>query len=62
MDDYKRKIFLKNEVKKIILRSIKRNKNATYTQRNLASFYTSNLVRFTNQNVQVNRCYVSGRA
>jgi hypothetical protein len=62
MDEYKRRIFLKNEVKKTMLRSIKRNKNATYSQRNLAAFYSSNLIRFSNQNMQINRCYVSGRS
>ena len=62
MDNYKRKIFLKNESKKILLKSIKKNKNVTYTKRHLSSFYISNLVRFSGQNYNVNRCVVSGRA
>lgn len=62
MDHYKRKVFLKNEVKKILLKSIKKNKNVNYTKRHLASFYMSNLTRFTGKNLNVNRCVVSGRS
>ena len=62
MDNYKRKVFLKSESKKILLKSIKKNKNVTYTKRHLSSFYISNLVRFSGQNYSVNRCVVSGRS
>jgi hypothetical protein len=62
MDNYKRKIFLKNESKKVLLKSIIKNQNVTYTKRHLAAFYMSNLVRFSGQNFNVNRCVVSGRS
>ena len=62
MDNYKRKVFLKNEIKKTLLKSIKKNKNITFTKRHLASFYISNLNRFAGKNLNVNRCVISGRA
>ena len=61
MDNYKRKVFLKNEIKRTILKSIKLNKKATYSSRYLASYYLSSSPRVSSRTNLVQRCNVSGR-
>jgi ribosomal protein S14 len=62
VDLYKRKLFIRNEIKKQLLKSIKKNKYATYLQRSRASFYLSNLPLTANLSVINNRCFVTGRS
>lgn len=62
VDNFKRKLFLKNEIKKQLLKSIKKNKYLSYLQRTKASFYISNLPRTATLTYATNRCYVSGRS
>ena len=62
IDNYKRQVFLKNEVKKTILRSVVLNKNTTYTRRYLAKYYMTNLPRFSNKTITNTRCVYSGRS
>jgi len=61
MDNYKRKIFLKNEIKRTVLKSIKLNKKSKYSTRYLASYYLSSLPRLSSRVNLVQRCNVSGR-
>ena len=62
IDLYKRKLFIRNEIKKQLLKSIKKNKYATYLQRNRAAFYLSNLPTTANLSVTNNRCFITGRS
>ncbi len=62
VDSYKRKIFLKNEIKKQALKSIKKNHYLPYIYRNKAAFYLSNLPKIATISYLNNRCYVSGRS
>ena len=62
VDIYKRKIFLKNEIKKSLLKSIKKNKYLSYMQRNKAAFYLANLPKISTISYVNNRCYLSGRS
>lgn len=62
IDNYKRKLYLKNEIKKKILKSIKKNKYMTYIQRYKASFYLSNLPKTATLTYVNNRCYITGRS
>lgn len=61
MDNYKRHFFLKNEFKKKILKSFIKNNSISQEKRYRASFYLSNLPRFSSKTVMRNRCVVSGR-
>lgn len=61
IDNYKRTMFLKGELKKIILKSIKKSKNISYMRRYQASYYLVNLPRISSNVALVNRCVVSGR-
>lgn len=61
MDNYKRKIFIKQEIKKILLVSYKSSKKATYLNRYKASFYLSMLPRSSAKTRITNRCVFSGR-
>jgi hypothetical protein len=61
MDNFKREFFLKNEIKKILLKSIKKNTKTTFGRRYLASYYLSTLPRISVGTLTNNRCVVSGR-
>ena len=61
VDNYKRGVFLRNEIKKKILKSIKLNKNTPYIRRYKAAYHLSNLPRVSNRAVLVTRCVVSSR-
>lgn len=62
IDNYKRKLFLKNEIKKKLLKAIKKNKYMTYAQRYKASFYLSNFPKIATITYSNNRCFISGRS
>ena len=62
MDHFKRKIFLKNELKKHLLRAVRFNRYMSYIQRNKAAFHLSNLPKISSKTVINNRCFVSGRS
>lgn len=62
VDNFKRKVFLKNEIKKSFLKSIKKNKYMSYLQRSKASFYLSSLPKTSTITYRNNRCYVTGRS
>ena len=61
LDNYKRKLFLKNELKKILLNSIIKNKNISLFNRYLALFNKSKITRNSSLNQQKNRCFLTGR-
>ena len=62
VDTYKRKIFLKNEIKKQLLKALKKNRYLSYMHRYKASYYLSNLPKIATVSYLNNRCYVSGRS
>lgn len=61
MDRLKRKVFLKNEIKRVILKSIKNSKNISYSRRYQAYYQLILLPRISSKSMVVNRCVVSGR-
>lgn len=61
LDNYKRKLFLKNELKKIILNSLIKNSNLPITHRYFALYNKSKLLRNSSINQQKNRCTKTGR-
>lgn len=61
MDSYKRKIFLKSECKKFLLKSIKVSKNLSYDHRYKATYYMSKIPRISSKTQIRNRCVISGR-
>ena len=61
MDKYKRKIFIKKELKRSILKSIKTNKNCSLSRRYLATYLLSKQPRFASRNFYNNRCTITGR-
>lgn len=62
VEKYKRKCFIKKELKRQILRSIKLNKSISLSKRYLASYYLTKLPRFAALGFSNNRCQVSGRS
>ena len=61
MEKYKRKCFIKKELKRIILKSIKINKNLPLSRRYLAAYYLVKLPRFSSLGFKNNRCQLTGR-
>lgn len=61
LDNCKRKLFLKNEMKKFILKSIIKNSNCFLMHRYLALYGKSKLIRNSSINQQKNKCVISGR-
>ena len=55
-------MFVKNEIKKQLLKSIKKNKYMTYMQRARASFYLSNLPKIATITYVNSRCASGGRS
>ena len=47
VDKYKRRMFLKKELKRVVLKSIKLNKNTTLSRRYLAAYLLSKQPRFS---------------
>ena len=61
VDIYRRKLFLKNELKKIILKSLIKNKNLPTFYRYFAFYNKSKLYRFSSLIQQKNKCVETGR-
>jgi ribosomal protein S14 len=62
MDSYKRSLYLKKEIKRSILKSVKLNRNTFYYRRYLAAFLLSKLPRFSSVSYKRNRCLLSARS
>jgi ribosomal protein S14 len=62
VDSYKRKIFLKNEIKKKLLKALIKSRYMTYIQRSKASFHITHLPKISSRTFTNNRCFVSGRS
>jgi hypothetical protein len=60
-DILRRKIFLKFELKRKILNSIEKNILITNSQRYLALYFKSDILRKSSVVQQVNRCFITGR-
>lgn len=61
LDNYKRKLFLKNELKKILLKSIINNSQLPISYRYFALFNKSKLIRLSSITQQKNKCAKTGR-
>lgn len=61
MDNFRRKIFIKYELKKRILKSIIKNDNLPFTLRYYAYYSQSKLTRFAVSSKHNNRCVRTGR-
>jgi ribosomal protein S14 len=61
MDKLKRHFFIKNELKRNILKSIKNSKSYSYTKRYQSSYHLTTLPKISSRTKSVNRCAVSGR-
>ncbi len=61
LDNFKRKLFIKTELKRKIFKSIIHNKNLPNVYRYIASWQKSKLIRFGSSTQIQNRCVVSGR-
>lgn len=61
LDKFKRKLFLKCEIKRVILKSIIKNSYLPLTYRYLASYNKSKLLRLSSITQQKNKCVRTGR-
>jgi len=61
IDNYRRKLFLKYEIKRILMNSIKQNQYIPRTYRYLALYSQSKLIRASSFTQQQNRCVQTGR-
>lgn len=61
VDIYRRKLFLKNELKRSILKSLIKNTNIPAIYRYLALYNKSKLYRFSSLTQQKNKCVETGR-
>jgi small subunit ribosomal protein S14 len=61
LDNFKRKLFLKNELKRLLLKSILKNNYIPLSHRYFALYNKSKLVRFSSLNQQKNKCVETGR-
>lgn len=61
LDNYRRKLFLKNEIKKKILLGLIKNQNLPIIYRHLALWNKSKLMRSSSFTQQQNRCTKTGR-
>jgi len=61
LDNLKRIFFLKNEIKRIFLKSNLRNRKVNYSRRYLSYYYLINLPRFSSRTLVRNRCIMTGR-
>ena len=60
-DSFKRKLFLKNELKLVLLKSFISNKNLTLSQRYYALYLKSKIIRLSSKTQIQNRCVKTGR-
>lgn len=61
-DARKRKLILKHEVKRLIIKSLKINKFSLIANRAISSFYLSKLNKLNSKSFVKSRCIISGRA
>lgn len=61
MDNLKRKLHLKTELKRQLLKNITKNTKIPNTYRYLALWNYSKISRFSSKTTQQNRCAVTGR-
>lgn len=61
VDIYRRKLFLKTELKKVILKSLIKNNNLPLIYRYFALYNKSKLFRFSSLSQQKNKCVETGR-
>lgn len=61
IDNIKRSLFLKNEIKQCLFKSIKKNKFLPYSKRYQAQYYQSAFHKNSSINKIRNRCIISGR-
>ena len=61
IDNLRRKLFIKNELKKILLKSIIKNSNLPLSYRYFAFYNKSKLIRFSSISQQKNKCVETGR-
>jgi small subunit ribosomal protein S14 len=61
LDNFRRQLFLKNEIKKLLLKSVAKNGTLPRTARHYANYYKNRLIRFSTIGAQRNRCVITGR-
>jgi len=61
LDNYRRKLFLKNEIKNIFFKNIIVNSNLPLTYRYYAMFKRIKTIRFHSSTRVQNRCVITGR-
>jgi small subunit ribosomal protein S14 len=61
LDNFRRKLFLKNELKKILLKSLIKNNNLPIIYRYFALYSKAKLIRFGSITKQKNKCVQTGR-
>jgi len=61
LDNFRRKLFLKNEIKRLILKSIIKNSHLPLSYRYFALYNKSKLLRLSSLNQQKNKCVQTGR-
>lgn len=61
LDNFRRKLFLKNELKRVLLTSFINNNNLPTICRYLALYNKSKLLRLSSITQQKNKCVISGR-
>lgn len=61
LDNFRRKLFLKNEIKRLILKSIIKNSHLPLSYRYFALYNKSKLLRLSSLNQQKNKCIQTGR-
>ncbi len=61
LDNFRRKLFLKNEIKKNVLKSLIKNSRLPISYRYLALYNKSKLMRLSSISQQKNKCVRTGR-
>ena len=61
LDNFKRKLFLKHEMKKVLLCSLIKNNSLPLTYRYFAFYNKSKLLRISSISQQKNKCVETGR-
>jgi ribosomal protein S14 len=61
IDNFKRKLFLKNEIKKVLLKSLIKNTHLPLCYRYFAFYNKSKLLRLSSITKQKNKCVITGR-
>jgi hypothetical protein len=61
VDNFRRKLFLKNELKKVILKSVVKNNSIPLSYRYFALYNKSKLLRSSSITQHKNKCIKTGR-